>query len=164
MSGPDMTQTQVAVAVLKTGDWAYTNTATVNALITWFAAEGGAGPQWNIPTNFNNYNPLNTTLPLPGSVNEPGNEPPTQSYVSWAQGIQATVLTLQETQRGYAAIRAVLAAGGDCAALAAAVGASAWGTANFSDLCGNTPIPPGPPVPPVGEAPPWVLGVVLWGT
>ena len=163
MSGPAMTQTQVAIAILQTGGWAYQSQPTIAAMVTWFAREGGAGPQWGIPGNINNYNPLGTTLKLPGSVDEPGNNPPTQSYISWAQGIQATTLTLQENQRGYAGIRAVLAAGGDCLQLSAAVAASAWGTPSFAGLCGNVPLPTGPIPPTPGSNTGWVVGAVGWG-
>jgi hypothetical protein len=159
-----MNQTQVATAILRTGGWAYQSQQTIAALVTWFRREGGAGPQWGITGNINNYNPLNTTLKMAGSVDEPGNNPPTQSYVSWAQGIQATVLTLQENQRGYAAIVNVLNTGGTCRQLSAAVAASAWGTPNFDVLCGGTPVPPVPPAPtPSSTSSGWVIGTVVWG-
>ena len=160
-----MNQTEVATAVLRTGGWDYSSKQTIAALVTWFRAEGGAGPQWGIPGNLDAYNPLNTTLKMPGSIDEPGNNPPCQSYTSWEQGIQATVLTLQENWRGYSGIRNVLNTGGDCAALSAAVAASAWGTSGFAHLCGSTNVPPPPTGPPPSSVKSggWVIGTVVWG-
>jgi hypothetical protein len=176
VSGPAYTQTQVAIAILRTGDWAYNVQQTISALVTWFAMEGGAGPQWGISGNTADYNPLNTSLQMPTSgppytsvnfnTRVPG--PGIQAYTSWEQGIQATVLTLQENQTGYAAIVSVLNNGGTCAQLRAAVIASAWGTGDppwTASVCGTVPIPPAPPGPsPKSLAGSWVLsGAVVWG-
>lgn len=85
--------------------------------LAWCFAEGG----WQ--HNDAMYNPWNTTQRLPGSrsVNAAG----VQSYVSLAQGVAATVQTLENGRYGL-----VLAAldSGNAPALALAVGQSHWGT------------------------------------
>ncbi len=90
----------------------------VQAVTAWEAAEGG---NWH---NTAHYNPLNTTLPEPGSttVNSAG----VRSYTSWGQGLQATVSTLQEG--AYASIRDALSTGTDPQAVAQAIVSSPWGT------------------------------------
>ena len=55
-----------------------------------------------------------------------------KAYTSWKQGLQATVITLRNGY--YEAILAALRRGDDASAVAAAVGASPWGTGNFSRL------------------------------
>jgi cell wall-associated NlpC family hydrolase len=63
-----------------------TSPANVSSVVAWEAREGG---NWhNSATN----NPLNTTLPEPGSL--PMNSVGVQAYVDWPQGIKATVDTL----------------------------------------------------------------------
>lgn len=81
------TKVGVATAVLH-GIGAPVNQHTLGAMIGWFNAEGG---NWN---NSARYNPLNTTLNMPGagSINSVG----VKSYSSWGQGIQATVQTLKQ--------------------------------------------------------------------
>ncbi len=118
---------------------------TVAALVTWFEAEGGAGPQWGVAGNVADYNPLNTTRVWPGSRPTPGNDPPVQAYPSWEVGIAATVATID--QPNMAPIAAALRAGCDCAELAAAVAATPWGTGDFSGDCAPAPSPPPPPPP-----------------
>ena len=68
--------------------------SNVSALTTWMHWEGG--------TANNPFNPLNTTLPMPGSSNF--NSVGVQSYGSLDQGVQATLDTLTGNQadaRGY---------------------------------------------------------------
>ncbi len=85
--------------------------------IAWSFAEGG----WL--QNAARFNPLNTTMRFPGSlaINVAG----VQSYPAEGLGIRATVATLE-----LPAYRSVVAelVNGDPFALAAAVGASPWGT------------------------------------
>jgi hypothetical protein len=97
----------------------------MRAILTWEAAEGG---NWN---NTAAYNPLNTTMPEPGSaaMNSVG----VRAYTSWGQGLRATVDTLNNGN--YPGILAALAAGNDAQSVANAVGASPWGTGYFSASC-----------------------------
>jgi len=94
------------------------------AIIAWEMAEGG---HWY---NTAYYNPLNTTQSMPGAsiFNSVG----VKAYTSWKQGLEATVITMKNGY--YGAIIAALRRGNDASAVAAAVGASPWGTGNFSNL------------------------------
>jgi len=96
----------------------------VAAITAWEMAEGG---HWY---NTAYYNPLNTTQTMPGSSSM--NSVGVKAYTSWKQGFEATVKTLRNGY--YGAILAALQRGNDAAAVAAAVGASPWGTGNFSHL------------------------------
>lgn len=74
----------------------------IDFLVSWAAMEGG---NWN---NTAQFNPLNTTLRVPGStVMSGGNTAGVQAYTSWQQGLEATAQTLA----GYPAILAALKAG-----------------------------------------------------
>jgi NlpC/P60 family len=88
------------------------------AVTAWEAAEGG---NW---ANAATYNPLNDTLPQPGSY--PVNSKHVQAYTSWAQGLTATLTTLSGPD--YGAIRSALAGGTS----AQAVASSVWGTHPFT--------------------------------
>jgi len=94
------------------------------AITAWEMAEGG---HWY---NTAYYNPLNTTQSMPGAsiFNSVG----VKAYTSWKQGLEATVITMKNGY--YDGIIAALRRGNDSAAVAAAVGASPWGTGNFSSL------------------------------
>jgi len=96
----------------------------VAAITAWEMAEGG---HWY---NTAYYNPLNTTQSMPGAsiFNSVG----VKAYTSWKQGLEATVITLKNGY--YGGIIAALQRGNDSSAVAAAVGASPWGTGNFSNL------------------------------
>ena len=96
----------------------------VAAVAAWEMAEGG---HWY---NTAYYNPLNTTQRMPGATvfNSVG----VKAYTSWKQGLQATVITLKNGY--YGSIIEALRRGNDATAVAAAVGASPWGTGNFSHL------------------------------
>ncbi len=96
----------------------------VAAVTAWEMAEGG---HWY---NTAYYNPLNTTQSMPGATvfNSVG----VKAYTSWKQGLQATVITLKNGY--YGGIIEALRRGNDSTAVAAAVGASPWGTGNFSHL------------------------------
>ncbi len=94
------------------------------AVTAWEMAEGG---HWY---NTAYYNPLNTTQSMPGAsiFNSVG----VKAYTSWKQGLEATVITMKNGF--YDGIIAALRRGNDASAVAAAVGASPWGTGNFSRL------------------------------
>lgn len=89
---------------------------------SWAAAEGGGFG--NEAVN----NPLNCTIPLPGSTDVVPTGPGSfvQAYVSYEQGIQATVQTL--TNGLYPGILAALASSVAPNGFASAVGNSPWGT------------------------------------
>lgn len=123
-SGGSYTPQSFARAVLRAEDLPRT-ACNVGALEAWEAAEGG---HWN---NTAAFNPLNTTLPEPGS--SPMNSVGVQSYTSWAEGLRATVDTLNNGN--YPGILAALSAGNDAQAVADAVGASPWGTGYFTAGC-----------------------------
>jgi hypothetical protein len=127
------------------------NAVGLNALLTWMRAEGG---WWG---NAARYNPLNTTWPMPGSY--PINPERVQAYPSLESGYEATTRTLAQNGYGYPAVVACLRANAGCALLARAVGASEWGTGDFSSDCGPVPPNPLPPSPAPG-APADILAMV----
>ena len=96
----------------------------VAAITAWEMAEGG---HWY---NTAYYNPLNTTQSMPGATvfNSVG----VKAYTSWKQGLEATMITLKNGY--YGGILDAMRRGNDATAVAAAVGASPWGTGNFSHL------------------------------
>lgn len=93
--------------------------ANMQAIVGWETAEGG---NWH---NAARFNPLNTTQGAAGSTN-PGFSAGVQAYTSWAEGLQATVQTLNNGS--YNGILTALKAGNNAQAVAAAIGASPWGT------------------------------------
>ena len=99
-----------------------TTTANMAAIIAWEMAEGG---HWY---NTAHFNPLNTTWRMPGAtaMNSVG----VKAYLSWAQGLAATVNTFHNGL--YEGILAALRAGDDAQAVASAVAASPWGTGSFA--------------------------------
>jgi hypothetical protein len=116
------------------------NTPTdVNNLVRWWQAEGGAGPQFGVPNNDDNYNPLNTTLPEPGAIST--NSAGVKSYNSWKQGLDATVSTLASPDYGYPNILADLNTSAPYSKFEADVTASSWGT----HLSGTTADPSATP-------------------
>jgi peptidoglycan hydrolase CwlO-like protein len=96
----------------------------VAAITAWEMAEGG---HWY---NTAYYNPLNTTQSMPGATvfNSVG----VKAYTSWKQGLEATMITLKNGY--YGGILDALKRGNDSEAVARAVGASPWGTGDFSRL------------------------------
>jgi peptidoglycan DL-endopeptidase CwlO len=96
----------------------------IAAITAWEMAEGG---HWY---NTAYYNPLNTTQDMPGATvfNSVG----VKAYTSWKEGLEATVKTLKNGY--YGGILDALRRGNDSAAVAQAVGASPWGTGDFSRL------------------------------
>ena len=105
-----------------------TNQANIDAVVSWERAEGG---NWN---NTAAYNPLNTTLQMPGSSSQ--NKAGVQAYTSWDQGLAATAQTLEQTNM--TPIRQALATGGGCQGLADALSQAPWGTngATVAKGCG----------------------------
>jgi len=90
----------------------------IAAITTWMAYEGG---QWN---NSAHYNPLNTTQPEAGAV--PINSVGVESYVSFNQGMQATIDTINNGR--YKSILSALSTGNNTAGVLSAVNHSPWGT------------------------------------
>jgi hypothetical protein len=112
------------------------------AVEVWESGEGGAGPQWDPSgNNIASFNPINTTLKEPGSVDTPGNNPPVQAYTSWEQGLDASVATLEESHPGYAAIRNDLATGASVSQTNADIDASKWGTHDLPTTSVSVPDP-----------------------
>lgn len=97
----------------------------MGAMLAWEGAEGG---HWN---NSAAYNPLNSTMPEPGSstMNSVG----VRVYTSWRQGLRATIDTLNNGN--YGNILAALRSGDSAQAVADAVGNSPWGTGGFAAGC-----------------------------
>lgn len=109
------------------GNWAEDILNAIGAPVTdenmrfmnaWIAMEGGA----------NHNNPLNTTLDKEGASNwnDLGNNIHVKTYVSYEQGLEATVQTL--LQGNMAGIVSRLRAGNDAMATAQALAESHWGT------------------------------------
>jgi len=94
----------------------------VAAVVAWEMAEGG---HWY---NTAYYNPLNTTQSMPGATifNSVG----VKAYKSWAQGLEASVITINNGF--YGGILAAMRRGNDAQAVANAVAASPWGTGSFN--------------------------------
>jgi hypothetical protein len=129
----------------------------IGTIVGWEIAEGGAGPQFNVPNNITSYNPLNVSLTsgpkgygydpgtgvyYPGSTPTPGNSPPIAAFASWQQGLQATAARLEQPFAH--GILADLKASDPTSQVAGAVVASKWGTPQF----GPGPTTPGGTVPP----------------
>ena len=113
-----VTWARALLAMLK-----YSPTAeNVRGVVAWEQAEGG---HWQDAAT---YNPLNTTMPMPGS--HPINAANVQAFTNWNQGLQATVLTLRNGL--YGNILAALQAGNCASCLRDAVAGSRWGTQYFA--------------------------------
>ena len=119
-AGGKVTQVTWAQAFLKRLGMPMT-ADNVAAVMAWEMAEGG---HWY---NTAYYNPLNTTQSMPGATifNSVG----VKAYKSWLQGLEASVITINNGL--YGGILAALRAGNDGQAVAAAVAASPWGTGLF---------------------------------
>lgn len=107
----------------------------VTDLVSWWQHEGGAGPQFGVPNNDDNYNPINATQPEPGSVST--NASGVQSYTSWKEGLNAVTTTLEAGDYGYPAVYNDLVTNAPYSKFASDVTASKWGT----DLSGTTADP-----------------------
>lgn len=84
----------------------------------WQATEGGS------TDNPDAFNPFNTTLGEPGSV--PTNSAGVQDFPTWAEGLDATVRTIE--QPNMTPIAAALAQDAPQAQFEAAVNSTPWGT------------------------------------
>lgn len=97
------------------------------ALVSWMQAEGGSAA----------YNPLNTTLLMPGSTNY--NSVGVQNYTSFRQGIEATAYTLNygadRGLYGYKPIRRRLRRSAWAKWTLTAVERSVWGTGGLALRC-----------------------------
>ncbi|HUO66187.1 MAG TPA: hypothetical protein VMV37_01545 [Gammaproteobacteria bacterium] len=102
------------------------NDANTASIIAWQVAEGG---HWN---NGALYNPLNTTLTMPGSVTviKLSGSIGIQAYVNWEEGLSATAKTLAAGI--YAPIRAALSRSASVREFLQAVDSTPWGT-HFND-------------------------------
>jgi hypothetical protein len=101
------------------------NLDSIEALLAWQAEEGG---HWN---NTAGYNPLNTTLKMPGSfaMKGKGGKAGVQHFTSWDQGIEATYKTLttgSTKERGYDAIVSAFKSGASKEELFKAIAGSSW--------------------------------------
>jgi len=119
-AGGKVTQVTWAQAFLKRLGMPMT-ADNVAAVMAWEMAEGG---HWY---NTAHYNPLNTTQSMRGATifNSVG----VKAYKSWMQGLEASVITINNGL--YGGILAALRTGNDGQAVAAAVAASPWGTGLF---------------------------------
>lgn len=117
-----VSKTSFAQGVLR-GIGAPVNDVTQAAMLQWMAAEGG---HWN---NSAHYNPLNSTLGMPGSGHMAKN-PNIKAYVDWQQGLEATVRTLTDSNSayGYAKIIDAFRSGSSAGDIYSAIGSSRWGT------------------------------------
>ena len=95
------------------------------AIVAWEAAEGG---NWD---NTAQYNPLDTTMPEPGSW--PMNSVGVQAYPAWQEGMQANLSAI--TNGLYGPVLSALQAGDSAQAVANAVGSSPWGTGYYEASC-----------------------------
>ena len=100
-----------------------TTSADVSSLVAWMGQEGG---NWH---NTARYNPLNTTLRMPGSSSMNGAG--VQAYSSWHQGLMATIDTLRGG--GYGDILAALASGKGLGQGSYA-GLSRWSGGSYSSI------------------------------
>src|SRR5450755_4731323 len=122
--GSAYTPSSWAAALLSAGGWPQTS-CNLAAVTGWEQAEGG---QWH---NSAAFNPLDTTMPEPGSWGI--NSVNVQAYPSWQAGFTATLTTLGNGN--YAPILSALRSGGSAQAVAGAVAASPWGTSGFQVSC-----------------------------
>jgi hypothetical protein len=107
-------ETGFAQSLEKAMGWPQTPANTIG-LVAWENAEGGIG----------HNNPMNTTLPLPGSSDF--NSAGVQAYTSLQQGMEATADTLNNGL--YGSVKAVFARGGaSLGDVESTIKASSWGT------------------------------------
>jgi hypothetical protein len=110
------------------------STATnIEAMKKWMASEGG---HWN---NTAGYNPLNTTLNLPGSTlmkGGAGRVAGVRHYTDWEQGLEATAITLtgrKAGERGYSAIIEAMREGKSVEEILGTINNSAWRSGKVND-------------------------------
>lgn len=114
--------------------------SNISAITTWMRFEGGGGKVTGIGVNSAMYNPLNTTLERPGAtaMNSVG----VKRYLSWEQGMNATVSTLlgnKADARGYTGIVEALKSDAGVSAVLSAVNNSAWRSGKINDPGYNFP-------------------------
>ena len=126
-----VTRASWAVSLLKSLELPATR-QNIIIIMGWEAAEGGAGPQFGVPTNAAAFNPLNTTQPEPGSRDtNPAGQAAIQAYTSWESGLKATVSTL--SQSNMAAIVTMLQPGtATPEAATKTINGSPWGTTTLT--------------------------------
>lgn len=124
-----VTPESFSIAVLK-GLGITPTVANVYDMTAWIHQEGGAGPQFGTPNNIANYNPLNTTQVEPGYSETGAVQGNIGSYVSWKQGLQATIKTLSYS--GYTGVIAALKKGVPLSDFSNAVSSSPWGTGGIN--------------------------------
>lgn len=125
------------------GTWATAILAGVGAPDT--ANNRGNCAAWAAcETSGSSYNPFNTTLFMPGSTCY--NSVCVRNYVSFAQGVAATVSTIR--QGNMAAIANALRNDVNRQAFGAAVGSAPWGTSGACIAGSPVPSPPGGHPPP----------------
>lgn len=158
--GCTMTVDEWAQALLEAGGWPVTVEKRIG-IVAWALAEGDiavprcSGARWN---------PLDTTEPAPGASNF--NPQGVRDYPDEATGISATVATLHDGYYDSTILPVLADEGASAQSLAAAVGASPWGTGNFaraveqvaSDTAAYFAVvvpgsPPGGAEPPAGGEP-----------
>jgi hypothetical protein len=105
--------------------------ASLGALTAWMKAEGKG---WSTSLNRATYNPLNTTLDMPGAVSF--NKVGVKAYTSVDQGVEATLATLtgkSADSRGYTAIIEALKNGNSVTDILSAINNSAWRSGKTGD-------------------------------
>lgn len=103
----------------------------LRALTAWMNAEGKG---WSTSLNRATYNPLNTTLDMPGAVSF--NKVGVKAYTSMEQGLEATLTTLtgkSADSRGYTAIIESLKNGSSTKDILDAINNSAWRSGDIKD-------------------------------
>jgi murein DD-endopeptidase MepM/ murein hydrolase activator NlpD len=104
---------------------------SLKALTAWMNAEGKG---WSTSLNRATYNPLNTTLKMPGAVSF--NSVGVKAYTSVEQGVEATIATLtgkSANSRGYTAIIESLKNGSSVTDILSAINNSAWRSGKTGD-------------------------------
>lgn len=99
--------------------------ANMDFMLSWMSAEGG---NWH---NSASYNPLNTSLAMPGQLGTMGTQGNIARYKDWDQGIEATVQTLSSQKHGYPAIINALKSS-DSQGAVTALKASGWDKNHYS--------------------------------
>lgn len=126
VTGAGTSQTDAMTAILKDLGAPVTQ-ANLNSLNAWYAHENDHS--W--PPGVQN-NMFNTTLPMPGATNWPGNNIGIKQYVSMTQGAQANALTIMQ---GYPGILAALKSGNGLCGTGLAGEFLTWSGQGYSSVC-----------------------------
>jgi hypothetical protein len=110
--------------------------ANMASLVGWWDHEKGAGPEWGT-NNLASFNPFNTTYSLGKVTGTVVNGDGVRAYSSWAQGLEATALTLHNGD--YGDILAALAAGTGLKS-GAAKGLKTWSTGSSTGVGGYSSV------------------------